>query len=85
MGRGTGPMTTGAMVVVDISTGAEKARSAIKEKGTMGMFMCPGFGRDFYVCSIAGTIARVFVANDVDVDAAAAAATGATAGTGAKL
>ena len=24
----------------------------IHEKGTMGMFLCPGFGRDFYVSSI---------------------------------
>jgi hypothetical protein len=27
----------------------------------MGMFMCPGFKRDFYVASIAGEVTRVFV------------------------
>ena len=59
-----GDATDGAVVVVDIETGAEKGRAPLRERGTMGMFLCPGFGRDFYVCSIAGTIARVYVEQD---------------------
>eukprot|EP01047_Picozoa_sp_COSAG01_P014108 COSAG01_NODE_679_length_14296_cov_250.437575_20_plen_47_part_00 len=27
----------------------------------MEMFLAPGFGRDFYCCSIAGTVGRVYV------------------------
>jgi hypothetical protein len=55
----------GAIVVVDIETGEEKARALMNEQGTMGMFLCPGFERDFYVCSIEGTIARFSVAGVV--------------------
>ena len=47
-----GDFKDGAVVVVDIGTGEEKGRAPIHEKGTMGMFLCPGFGRDFYVSSI---------------------------------
>lgn len=53
----------GHAVIVDIITGDEKGRAPLHVRGTMGMFMCPGFSRDFYVCSIAGTIARVYVDN----------------------
>ena len=47
-------IATGEIVVVDIESGEERGRAPLDVKGTMGMFMCPGFGRDFYVCSIAG-------------------------------
>ncbi len=58
MGKGR---KNGAIVVVSIDTGEEIDRAALNETGTMGMFLCPGFKRDFYVCSIEGTVARVFV------------------------
>jgi hypothetical protein len=57
---------TGALVVVDIKTGEEKGRAPFGDKGTMGMFLCPGFGRDFYGCSIAGTVARVYVEEEAE-------------------
>jgi hypothetical protein len=37
---------------------------AIDERGTSGMFLCPGWSRDFYVGSIFGQIARVYVEAD---------------------
>lgn len=48
-------------VVVDIETGRERGRAPIDAVATMGMFLCPGFGRDFYVATLPGQIARVFV------------------------
>ena len=48
----------GAIAVVDIETGEEKARALMNEQGTTGMFLCPGFERDFYVCTIESTIAN---------------------------
>lgn len=52
----------GFIVVVDIDTGTEVARAPFHEKGTMGMFLTPGWARDFYCCSIEGTVARFHVA-----------------------
>lgn len=48
-------------VVVDIETGRELGRAPLGAPATMGMFLCPGFGRDFYAATLPGTIARVFV------------------------
>ena len=48
-------------IVLDIETGRERGRAAIGAPATMGMFLCPGFARDFYVATIPGTVARVFV------------------------
>ncbi len=50
------------IVVMDIETGEERARAPIGASATMGMFLCPGFGRDFYVASGWGPVARIFVA-----------------------
>ena len=52
----------GHVVVVDIETGLERGRAPIGASAAMGMFLCPGFGRDFYVASGWGTVARIFVA-----------------------
>ena len=43
------------------SWGVELGRAKLDERGTSGMFMCPGWSRDFYVGSIFGQIARVYV------------------------
>lgn len=56
-----GKYFNGFAVVLDISTGQEKGRAPLNHKGTMGMFLCPGFERDFYVAAINGTIARVMI------------------------
>ena len=48
-------------VLVDIETGSEIGRAPIGAAATTGMFCSPGFARDFFVCSIAGTVARVHV------------------------
>ncbi len=62
-----GGLTSGAgapqgnAVVVDIETGAERGRAPIGAPAIMGMFLCPGFGRDFYAASIPGAIARIHV------------------------
>ena len=48
-------------VLVEIETGSEIGRAPIGSAATTGMFCSPGFARDFYVCSIAGTVARVYV------------------------
>ena len=50
------------IVVMDIETGEERARAPIGASATMGMFLCPGFGRDLYVASGWGPVARIFVA-----------------------
>lgn len=47
-------------VVVDIETGRERGRASIGATATFGMFLCPGFARDFYVATLPGQIARVF-------------------------
>ena len=49
-------------VIVDIESGRELGRAPIGSHATSGMFLCPGFGRDLYVASLWGTIARIFVA-----------------------
>lgn len=49
-----------SVVVVDIETGQERGRARIGAP-TIGMFLCPGFGRDFYVATLPGEVARVFV------------------------
>lgn len=48
------------VVVVDIETGAERGRAPIGADSTNGMFLCPGFQRDFYAASLPGYIARIF-------------------------
>jgi len=48
--------------VVDVETWRELGRAPIGARATMGMFPCPGFARDFYVATLPGVIARVFVA-----------------------
>ena len=48
-------------VVIDVETGEERGRAGIGSVATMGMFLCPGFERDFYVAALPGSIARVFV------------------------
>ena len=53
---------TGHAVVVDVETGRERGRAPLGSPATMGMFLCPGFARDFYVATLPGVIARVFVA-----------------------
>ena len=50
-----------ALVVLDIETGEELGRAPTGGP-SMGMFRCPGFGRDVYVASGAGTVTRVAVA-----------------------
>jgi hypothetical protein len=45
-------------VVLDITTGAEKARAGSTVQSVL--FPAPGLGRDFYACSFS-TISRVFV------------------------
>ena len=57
---------TGEICVVKIETGEELGRAPMNDSATMGMFLCPGFHRDFYVGSIPGTITRVFVVDDDD-------------------
>lgn len=52
----------GEVVIVDIETGAEKGRASSGTPATFGMFCCPGFGRDFYLASLPGAVARIFVA-----------------------
>ena len=49
-------------VVVDIESGTEKGRAPTGAAASMGMFLCPGFERDFYVATLPGMIARVFAA-----------------------
>jgi hypothetical protein len=49
------------VVLVEIETGSEIGRAPIGAAATTGMFCSPGFDRDFYVCSMAGTVARVYV------------------------
>lgn len=49
------------MVVVDIATGAERARAATGSPVQSVVFPAAGFGRDFYYCSFA-RVARVAVA-----------------------
>ena len=47
-------------VVVDIESGAEKGRAPTGAAASMGMFLCPGFERDFYMATLPGLISRVF-------------------------
>jgi hypothetical protein len=48
------------LVVLDIETGKEKGRVATQSPTANGMFLSPGWSRDFYYCSI-GTVARGFI------------------------
>jgi hypothetical protein len=48
------------LVVLDLDTGAEKARTAVPSPSQAFMFPAPGFGRDVYYQSLT-TIARVVV------------------------
>lgn len=52
---------SGNVVVVDVETGAERGRAPLDARGTLGMFLCPGFDRDFYFASLPGSIGRVHV------------------------
>ena len=56
---GEGPH--GDAVVVDVETGRELGRATHGASASFGMFPCPGFGRDFYVATLPGSVARVFV------------------------
>lgn len=47
-------------VVVDIKSGAEKGRAPTGAGASMGMFLCPGFDRDFHIATLPGMIASVF-------------------------
>jgi hypothetical protein len=49
------------VVVLDVSTGEEKARVDTGSPVQSVLFPCPGFGRDLYYCSFS-TVARVSVA-----------------------
>ena len=55
-----GETDASAVVVVDIESGDELGRAATGAP-TLGMFLCPGFERDFYVASIPGALSRVWV------------------------
>ncbi len=55
-----GERTKAEAVVVDIETGEELSRAA-SGSASLGMFSSPGFSRDFYVASLLGTLARVYV------------------------
>ena len=57
----SGTEQSGSAVIVDVETGHERGRAPIGAPMIMGMFLCPGFARDFYVATLPGTIARVFV------------------------
>jgi hypothetical protein len=50
------------LVVLDLDTGAEKARTVVPSPSQAFMFPAPGFGRDVYYQSLT-TIARVVVAS----------------------
>ena len=50
------------VVVVDIESGAESGRAPTGAAASMGMFLCPGFDRDFYMATLPGAICRVFAA-----------------------
>ena len=59
--RATDAKKSSQAVLVDIETGIERGRAPIDAAASMGMFPCPGFARDFYVATLPGTIARIFV------------------------
>ena len=48
------------LILLDLETGLEKGRVATQSTTANGMFLSPGWSRDFYYCSI-GAIARGFV------------------------
>jgi hypothetical protein len=52
---------TDQVVVLDVATGKEKARADTGSPVQSVLFPCPGFGRDFYLCSFL-TVTRVSVA-----------------------
>ncbi len=52
--EGTGELVTGDhtdVVVLDVATGEERARTATEGGVQSVLFPAPGFGRDFYVCT----------------------------------
>ena len=49
----------GSVVIVDIETGEERGRAATGG-AALGMFAGPGFSGDAYVCSLLGSISRIF-------------------------
>jgi len=53
---------SGDVVVIDLDTGIEKGRCALGAPAGLGMFFCPGFGRDLYAVSMLGPVARIAVA-----------------------
>jgi hypothetical protein len=55
------PLGRDHIVVLDLDTGAEKARAAVPSPSQAFLFPAPGFGRDVYYQSLT-TIARVAVA-----------------------
>lgn len=58
--RATLPLNRDQLVVLDLDTGAEKARVDVPSPGQGFLFPAPGFGRDVYYQSVT-TIARVAV------------------------
>lgn len=52
---------SGDLVVVDITTGEERGRAPMGSPMTAGMFLCPGWDRDFYAATLPGVITRVAV------------------------
>jgi len=58
--RFSGPAGRDSLVVLDLDTGADKARVRVPSVSQAFLFPAPGFGRDFYYQSMT-TIARVAV------------------------
>jgi len=48
-------------LVLDVESGVVRGRASIGAAASSGMFLCPGFDRDFYVATLPGPIARIFV------------------------
>ena len=59
--RASLPVGSDQLVVLDLDTGAEKARVGVPSPTQAFLFPAPGFGRDVYYQSLT-TIARVAVA-----------------------
>jgi len=62
--QGWGPGGTnesGQVLIVDVESGNERGRAPSGAPMIGGMFFCPGFGRDLFVASINGSIARVYI------------------------
>ena len=52
---------TGRVVVLQIESGLILGSAPTHMRSSSGMFLCPGFQRDFYVASIEGVVTRVFL------------------------